>query len=64
MGFYLLCSTKHSFVDLLIMRIKGDIVHLKRLVSSLSSLRASDIANDLRGYLFSGFELYSAARVI
>jgi hypothetical protein len=64
MGFYLLCSSKHSFVDLLIMRIKADIVHLKRLVSSLAALWASDTANDLHGYLFSGFELYSAARVI
>lgn len=58
MVFYLLCSAKHSFVDLLIMWIKGDIVHLKRLVSLLAAVRSSDIANDLHGYLFSGFELF------
>lgn len=46
------------------MKIKGDIVHLKRLVSSLAALESSDITNGLPGYLCSGFELYSAAPVI
>jgi hypothetical protein len=53
---------EHSFVYLLIIRIKGDIINLKRLASSPAVLWGSDIASGSLDYLFNEFELYSAAQ--